>query len=101
MVLFRGPGDLGPCAAMASPFFGVGYFSAMIGAPLFRNYPSAVAAAIFWSAFYVTVAGGLLAATLLTFNRCLGRLSDSRALSWLRPTARFWRKPAPVVAEEF
>jgi len=70
MILFRNSNELGPWAAMASPFFfGVGYFSAMnrrntaltvFHRPLFRPYSGAV--------FYAAAAGGLLAATLLTFE---------------------------------
>ena len=101
MVLFRGAGHLGPCAAMASPVFGVGYFSAMIGAPPSRNYEPDFAAAMFWSGFYATAAGGLLAATLLTFDRCLGRRPDRPALPRLRLPVKLRRKPAPVVTEEF
>jgi ABC-type transport system involved in multi-copper enzyme maturation permease subunit len=100
-ILFHGPGNIGPCAAMASPFFGVGYFSAMIGETRFHDFQLTVASAMFWSVFYATTAGGLLAATLLTFDRCLGRLPDRPALPRLRPPAEMRRKPAPVLAEEF
>ena len=70
---------------MGSPFFGVGYFSAVIGEPGTNAYESAVASAMFWSVFYATVAGGLLTATLLSFDRCLGRVPDGPALPGLMP----------------
>ena len=85
---------------MASPFFGVGYFSAMIGETRVHNYPSTVVSALLWSVFYATAAGGLLAATLLTFDHCLGRLPDRPARPQIRPRAKMRRKPAPVLAEE-
>jgi hypothetical protein len=91
IVLFPASGNLAECAAMASPFFGVGYFSAMIGAPGFNNYEQVVAAAIFWCVVYFTAAGGLLAATLLTFDRCLGRVPDRPVVPRLRPSA--WDVP--------
>ena len=97
MILFRGTGDFALCAAMASPFFGVGYFSAMIGVE--RPYESAAASAILWSGFYAAAASGLLAATLLTFDRCMGRIPDRPALPRLRPPARMRRQPGPVLAE--
>ena len=101
MILFRNSNELGPWAAMASPFFGVGYFSAMIGETRFNRFPSTAVSAIFWCVCYSAAAGGLLAATLLTFDRCLGRVPDGPAPPRLRPPARMRRKPAPVVAEEF
>jgi ABC-type transport system involved in multi-copper enzyme maturation permease subunit len=100
MIFFRsGPGELALRAAMASPFMGVGYFSAMIGSPQFGNYGLTVASAIFWSVFYVTAAGGLLAATLLTFNRCLGRLPDRPARPRLKPPASMRRISSPMLRE--
>jgi hypothetical protein len=80
---------------------GYGYFSAMIGETRFDNYESAVASAMFWSVFYATAASALLAATLLTFERCLGRLRDRPTRPRLWPTAKTRRIPAPIVAEEF
>jgi len=101
MILFRGAGNLAPCAAMASPFFGVGYFSAMMGEPRSNNYEPAVASAMLWSVFYATAAGGLLAATLSTFDRGLGRLPDRPAPPRLRPPPKVRGEPTRVVAEEF
>ena len=88
MILFEGPGNLAPCAAMASPFFGVGYFSSTIGPDPLNHYQSTFVSAIFWSVFYATAAGALLAATLRTFDGCLGRLPERPALPRLGPRAR-------------
>jgi ABC-type transport system involved in multi-copper enzyme maturation permease subunit len=65
----------GPGLAMASPFFGVGYFSAYIaetGGPS-QNWPACVGWSLFWTVAYAVVAAVLLGATLATFDHCLGR----------------------------
>ena len=93
---------------MGSPFFGVGYFSAMIGETRGPAYPFAAGAALFWSLAYAAVAGVLLAATLATFDLCLGRVSawdpqpELAALGWREPTPLEevvfldrWDRPAP------
>ncbi len=68
--------------AEASPFYGVGLLT-----HLARNNggPDRVAAlgfALFWVVAYLAVAGVLLAATLQTFDRCLGRVAQQ---PWRRP----------------
>ena len=97
IILFRGANDLAPCAAMASPFFGVGFLSAVIGQPGTDAYKSAVGSAMFWSVFYATVAGGLLTATLLSFDRCLGRVPDGPGLTGLMPSAQYGVEADPGI----
>ncbi|MDB5350988.1 MAG: hypothetical protein JWN86_2235 [Planctomycetota bacterium] len=62
--------------ASASPFWGVGFSSAMIGgtAGPGRQIGTHAAWLVFWIVAYCLVAVGLLLATLKTFNRCLGRI---------------------------
>jgi ABC-type transport system involved in multi-copper enzyme maturation permease subunit len=99
MVLFNrpGPDELAPCIAMVSPFFGVGYFSAVIqqnSRP--EQYLLALAWAVIWTAAYTTAAGIFLGATLASFDRCLGRISEPSAFP--RPVAGWKRPPKPVPA---
>ncbi|MBX6314209.1 MAG: ABC transporter permease [Isosphaeraceae bacterium] len=63
--------------AMASPFWGIGFFSDVImgGEPAGR-WPYYVAWAIVWIAVYTGAAIGLWFATLRTFDRCLGRMPE-------------------------
>ena len=63
---------------MASPFFGVGFFSACIGetgGPS-QHWPAFVAWSLFWTIAYAAVALLLFGATLATFNPCLGRVAE-------------------------
>jgi ABC-type transport system involved in multi-copper enzyme maturation permease subunit len=64
---------------MASPFFGVGNLTFWLvdsSGPMQRF--EVLAWGLFWGCIYSLVAAGLVAATLRTFNRCLGRI-ESRA----------------------
>jgi ABC-type transport system involved in multi-copper enzyme maturation permease subunit len=76
MMLWQGPRrEQG--LMMASPFFWVGMMTAIQYDSPPREleiYPWS----IFWIVFYVFTAAGLLAATLATFNRCLGRVEHGR-----------------------
>lgn len=75
--------------ASASPFWGTGYFSAMIagmGGPA-EQWPVQVTWSLFWIIAYGAAVAGLLAATLATFNRCVGRMDNTEA-------SRLMAKPA-------
>jgi len=78
MLFGRGPGESGSGFAVASPFWGAGYSSAMIGgtAGPAHDFRGHAAWLVFWIVAYSLVALGLLLATLRTFNRCLGRCDD-------------------------
>jgi ABC-type transport system involved in multi-copper enzyme maturation permease subunit len=63
---------------MASPPYGVGVVSAAIAEQGGQHiWPGAAVAAIFWTAVYAGAAGLLLAATLKSFDRCLGRMPEN------------------------
>ena len=90
MILFgKGPSGAGPGFASASPFWGVGFSSAMFGGNAGPGHEIGRHAAwlVFWIVAYGLVAFGLLLATLKTFNRCLGRFDG--------PAARRGTLPAP------
>ena len=79
MVLFGiRPNGAGPGLASASPFWGVGFSSAVFGGNAGPGYEIERQAAwlALWIAAYSLIAFGLLLATLKTFNRCLGRIDD-------------------------
>ncbi len=80
--------------ASASPFWGVGFSSAMFGGTAGPGHEIEKQAAwlVFWIVAYGLVAIGLLLATLKTFNRCLGRI-DNR-LPAEQPFPHPARKPA-------
>ena len=65
--------------ASASPFWGVGFSSAMFGGTAGPRHEIHKQAdwLVCWIVAYGLVAIGLLLATLKTFNRCLGRLDDA------------------------
>ncbi|MFL5515583.1 MAG: hypothetical protein ACJ8DJ_05465, partial [Gemmatimonadales bacterium] len=94
-------GEFGQSIAMASPFWGVGLFSSVIEhrSPT-HMWPRILASALFWIAAYTATAVVLLAATLATFDRCLGRISDRSSRPTLNPSARSLRKPVPVLVDE-
>lgn len=94
-VLFsNSPHGAGPGLASASPFWGVGYSSAMFGGNAGLGYEIGRHAAwiVLWIVAYGLIAFGLLLATLRTFNRSLGGC-DGPA-SGGRPYPRPARKPA-------
>jgi ABC-type transport system involved in multi-copper enzyme maturation permease subunit len=73
-MMMGGPGT--NSAMMGSPFFGAGEIAFEL-----RNPPrgfDGTAGAIFWTLAYGCAALVLLAATLRTFNRCLGRVDGER-----------------------
>jgi ABC-type transport system involved in multi-copper enzyme maturation permease subunit len=70
--------------ASASPFFGIGVLTAQLE---FRQdvHFALIAWDVFWIVAYFVVAAALYVAVLLTFDRCLGRMS---AYSWAAPRRR-------------
>jgi ABC-type transport system involved in multi-copper enzyme maturation permease subunit len=94
-ILFgKGPSGARDGFAAASPFWGVGFSSAVFGGTAGRGHDIGEQAAwlALWIVAYGLVAFGLLLATLRTFNRCLGRI-DGR-LPYKGPFPRPARKPA-------
>ena len=94
-ILFgNSPGWAGDGIAAASPFWGVGFSSALFGGAAGQGHEIEKQAAwlVFWIVAYGLISVGLLLATLKTFNRCLGRIDDSSPgeRSFSRPA----RKPA-------
>jgi hypothetical protein len=70
-IMFQhGPGEEG--LMMASPFFFAGELAADLCAP--GQTHEHLGWALFWMTAYSLAALGLFVATLLTFNRCLGRI---------------------------
>ena len=49
----------------------------------------------------LSIAGGLFALTLLSFNRCVGRASENPRKVRMEPTRRTWRRPRQVVEGGF
>jgi ABC-type transport system involved in multi-copper enzyme maturation permease subunit len=90
----KGPSGARDGFAAASPFWGVGFSSAMFGGTAGPGHEIEKQAAwlVFWIVAYGLVAIGLLLATLRTFNRCLGRI-DNR-LPGEQPFPHPARKPA-------
>jgi hypothetical protein len=74
----NGPGKNGPGIASASPFWGVGFNSALFGGGGGTGQKMETQAAWIaaWIGVYSVVTVGLLLATLMTFNRCLGRIDE-------------------------
>ena len=94
-ILFgKGPSGARDGFAAASPFWGVGFSSAVFGGTAGPGHEIEKQAAwlVFWIVAYGLVAFGLLLATLKTFNRCLGRIDDR--LPAEQPFPRPARKPA-------
>ncbi len=79
ILLGEGPSRAGQGFASASPFWGVGYSSAVFAGTAGPSSRSGRHAAwlVFWIIAYGLVALGLLIATLKTFNRCLGRIDEA------------------------
>ena len=71
----NGPSGASDGFAAASPFWGVGFSSAMFGGNAGPGHKIGRHAAwlVLWIVAYGLIAFGLLLATLKTFNRCLGR----------------------------
>jgi ABC-type transport system involved in multi-copper enzyme maturation permease subunit len=95
MIFFsNGPNGAGPGLASASPFWGVGFSSAMFGGNAGPGHEIGRHAAwlVLWIVAYGLIAFGLLLATLKTFNRCLGRFDGPAPGGG--PFPRPARKPA-------
>ena len=99
LVFGDGPDQAGAGFAAASPFWGVGFSSALFGGTVgpLQDIRKQAAWLIFWIVAYGLVAFGLLLATLKTFNRCLGRLDDSSSPE--KPFPRPARKLATWLPE--
>lgn len=74
------PREPGAGFAAASPFWGVGFSSALIGGTVGSGYDLRTYSAwlAFWIVAYALAALALLLATLSTFDRCLGRVETRR-----------------------
>lgn len=86
-ILFgNGPSGAVDGFAAASPFWGVGFSSAVFGGTADPGHEIENQAAwlVFWIVAYGLVAFGLLLATLKTFNRCLGRFDGPAPRAALR-----------------
>lgn len=94
ILLGDGPTGLGGGFAAASPFWGVGFSSALFGGTAGPRQEMGRHAVWlgFWIVAYGLVALGLLLATLKTFNRCLGRIDGSLPAEGFSP--RLAAKPA-------
>jgi ABC-type transport system involved in multi-copper enzyme maturation permease subunit len=79
----------------ASPFFGAGDLTFLAGESSVRNWSSFVGWVSFWTIAYLVAAGALLAATLVTFNRCLGRLPERGQAPLRKP----WPPIGPTLDE--
>jgi hypothetical protein len=93
-ILFgKGPSGARDGFAAASPFWGVGFSSAVFGGTAGPRHDIEKQAAwlALWIVAYGLVASGLLLATLKTFNRCLGRFDGPAPGGRLFP--RRARKP--------
>ncbi|WP_169974222.1 ABC transporter permease [Tautonia rosea] len=78
MLLFGNRAEnLGLGIASASPFFGVGAYSALIADEGPRSaFASQTFWVLFWTMANLGIAGGLLLVTVQSFNPCLGRIDD-------------------------
>ena len=92
--IFFGNGPNGAGLASASPFWGVGFSSALFGGNARPGHEIGRHAAwlVLWIVAYGLIAFGLLLATLKTFNRCLGRFDGPAPGAG--PFPRPARKPA-------
>ena len=96
--LTTGPANGGDVLVIGSPFFAAGFIAADLcrpggGRPNLEHVP----AVIFWTILYAGAAFFFLAATLTTFNRCLGRVE--RGLPML---GRYAVRPhRPMLTNEF
>lgn len=92
-------GELGAALASASPFYGPGFLTAEMEQPGIRGTQLRCADFMwFWIGAYFVVAILLFAATLITFDRCLGRVCNQRARTSPAGLPRLF--PEPVVARE-
>ncbi len=76
---------LGASLASASPLFGLGLLTAEIARPSGHEWPIRVESALFWIFAFGSLATVLLAATLATFDRCVGRISTRERVPVRRP----------------
>jgi ABC-type Na+ efflux pump permease subunit len=101
MIFFsNGPDGAAFGVASASPFWGVGFSSAMFGGNAgpgheIGRHAAWVAA---WIAAYGAIAFGLLLATLKTFNRCIGRIDDRSSGQAPAPHSAGSPSPRPVAS---
>ncbi|QDV34606.1 ABC transporter permease [Tautonia plasticadhaerens] len=95
----EGPGEAGPGVASASPFWGVGFSSALFGGKGGQGQEIGEHAGwlAFWIGAYGLVSLFLLLATLKTFNRCLGRIDDPSPDEG--PCSRLARTPSATLPD--
>ncbi|MDR3639577.1 MAG: ABC transporter permease [Isosphaeraceae bacterium] len=75
LALLTGHSPAAEGAMMISPFFGPGEL-AFDASGTRGEWSGHLAWGFFWSLCYAAASGALLAATLITFNRCLGRVEN-------------------------
>jgi ABC-type transport system involved in multi-copper enzyme maturation permease subunit len=79
LILFLfGGNDFSLGLASGSPLLGVGVFTTELAHASTADWPIRLRWALFWIIAYCGIAVGLLWATLASFDRCLGRIANSR-----------------------
>jgi ABC-type transport system involved in multi-copper enzyme maturation permease subunit len=93
VALFSRDDVLGPGLASGSPFFGAAFLTIRLERRFSHDMETIAVWGVFWTVAYLVVAAALYVATLLTFDRCLGRISADAPLPG--PVSR---RPTPLRA---
>jgi hypothetical protein len=102
LLLFGRMNQAAPCVAMVSPFFGVGFYTDVIGrgGPA-EIWPVSTFFALVWIAVYAAAAFVLAIAARESFDRCLGRMPEQPVMPALVGTSgKPRRKPAVALVDE-
>jgi ABC-type transport system involved in multi-copper enzyme maturation permease subunit len=75
VALFSHDDVFGPGLASGSPFFGAAFLTIRLQRRFGRDMEVIAPWGVFWTVAYLVIAAALYVATLLTFDRCLGRVS--------------------------
>jgi ABC-type transport system involved in multi-copper enzyme maturation permease subunit len=84
-------GTFAPGLASGSPFFGTIFPLIQMQGKNPTEWVECVSWLIFWIHFYGVIAAVLLAATLASFDRCLGRIPDRSFLYFPEPIPSEWK----------